>query len=348
MSHHWRSPIPFAVVLALIGSTSCQPQHSSDAASSPDTSIEPAVIQQASTRQSEVGDRPTSSPSPGDRLSESTDSLGEEPSHEHSAVVYARHERPSSIIHTVTISPSSSVEIGVAVADDGLATVEQQAESVEAIAAINAGFFDPNNQQTTSHVIIDGEHGADPRDNDRLISNPNLAPYLAAILNRSEFRRLICDGQVVFNIAFHQESLPNSTCVLQDAVGGGPQLLPVLRSVEEGFLAYGDDGQVIRDAIGSLSPNARSAIGITETGAIVFAMAAQHPEVGDGTGLSLPDLADFLASIGVQSALNLDGGSSSGLFVEGTVYYGRFDPEGTPIERPVQSIVFVRPRASSQ
>jgi hypothetical protein len=260
---------------------------------------------------------------------------------------YTQYEQPNSIIHTIMIPRSSTVEIGVSLVDEGLETVVQQAETLGAIAAINAGFFDPNNQQTTSFVTINGAIAADPRENARLVGNPNLEPYLDAILNRSEFRRMVCNGQPMFHIALHHEPLPDPTCILHDAVGAGPQLLPELQSVEEGFVDYGEDGQVIRDAIGSLSPNARSAIGMTEDGTVVFAMVAQRPELSEQTGLSLPDLADFLASIGVQSALNLDGGSSSSLYVDGTAYYGRFDSAGVPIERPVKSIVFVRETPSS-
>ncbi|MEM7771775.1 MAG: phosphodiester glycosidase family protein, partial [Cyanobacteria bacterium P01_A01_bin.37] len=224
---------------------------------------------------------------------------------------------------------------------------EQHAQTSGAIAAINAGFFDPNNQRTTSYVTIDGAIVADPRDNSRLVSNPDLISYLDAILNRSEFRHMTCSGQPSFSIAFHRDDLPSPSCILHDAVGGGPRLLPDLQSVEEGFLAYGADGHVIRDAIGSLSPNARSAVGITETGEIVLAMAAQRPEVGDRTGMSLPELADFLSSLGVRDALNLDGGSSSALYVDGTMHYGRFDEERTPVQRPVKSVLLIRSRSLS-
>ena len=277
---------------------------------------------------------------------------------------YERYEQPGSIVHVVQVPNPSSVELHVSLVD-GLATVEQHAQDAGAIAAINAGFFDPQNQQTTSYVTIDGAIAADPRENSRLVNNPDLAIYMEAILNRSEFRQLTCDEGTVYSIAHHgdgrsesaisdfpdgatsQEGASGPSCTLNDAVGGGPRLLPTLQSVEEGFLAYDSDGGVIRDAIGSLSPNARSAVGITDTGVVVFVMVAQRTDVGDRMGMSLPELADFLETLGVRDALNLDGGSSSSLYVDGTLHYGRFDAEGTPIQRPVKSVLLVRPLAES-
>lgn len=260
-------------------------------------------------------------------------------------VVYERYEQPRSIVHLVQIPDPSLVDIQVVLAD-GLETVAQQAQDAGAIAALNAGFFDPQNQQTTSYVTIGGAIAADPRDNARLINNPDLAPYLEAILNRSEFRRLACGDRPQFTIAYHiayHTDAPPSNCIIERAVGGGPRLLPSLQSVEEGFVAYGADGAVIRDAIGSLSPNARSAVGMTAAGEIVLVMVAQRPEVGDRTGMTLPELATFLESLGVRDALNLDGGSSSSLYVEGTTHYGRFDTEAQPVQRPIKSVIVVRP-----
>ena len=276
-------------------------------------------------------------------------------------IQYERYEQPDSIVHVVQIPDPSSVELHVSLVD-GLATVEQHAQDMGAIAAINAGFFDPQNQQTTSYITIDGAIAADPRENSRLINNPDLAIYMDAILNRSEFRQLTCAAGTTYSIVHHgdgrsesamsdlqdvdpsQEGTSDPSCTLDDAVGGGPRLLPTLQSVEEGFLAYDSDDRVIRDAIGSLSPTARSAVGITDTGAVVFVMVAQRPDVGDRTGMSLAELADFLETLGVRDALNLDGGSSSSLYVDGTLHYGRFDAEGNPLQRPVKSVLLVRLR----
>ncbi|MGB3493916.1 MAG: phosphodiester glycosidase family protein [Elainellaceae cyanobacterium] len=270
-------------------------------------------------------------------------------------VRYETHELDTAIVHTVSIAAAASAQVTVMTSQE-LTPLDDLVESVGAIAAINAGFFDPNNQQTTSFIRLDGEVVADPRDNDRLMQNPDLASYLDAILNRSEFRHYRCttesggsstnssnSSSVEFSdyaITPHDAPVPPQ-CRIHSSVGAGPQLLPQLTSVEEGFLTYNTSGQVVRDAIGSLSPNARSAIGITADNTLVLAMVAQRGDRPTPTGLSLPDFADFLESIGVEQALNLDGGSSTSLFYHGETYYGRLNAEGQPIERSVKSAILI-------
>jgi len=208
-----------------------------------------------------------------------------------------------------------------------------------AIALINAGFFDPANQQTTSHITTSGTPVADPRHNPRLMENPDLAPYLEQILNRSEFRRYTCDTGIRYGIATHSEHAPPG-CQLEDAIGAGPRLLPTLELASEGFRTE-INGEVIRDAIGSDRPNARSAIGITADGTIILAMAAQIPNL-QPSGMTLAELAATLAELGAIEALNLDGGSSSGLLMQDSLYLGRLDEAGQPIERPVKSVLMVK------
>lgn len=251
--------------------------------------------------------------------------------------VYETLSLPSATVHWVTISDPVRYPVRVAVTEN-LTLVEAMADQIcgaDCAAAINAGFFDPNNGLTTSAVVMDGELVADPRQNDRLVGNPDLASYLDNILNRSEFRRYTCDGIPSYAITFHQDPIPDG-CVLAESVGAGPQLLPESTAIEEGFL----DPATGRDAIGSQSANARSAVGITAEGAVVLAMVAQVPGVSP-SGLSLPDLADLMAERGVVQALNLDGGSSSTLIANGTTHYGRLNQAGERVQRPVKSILWM-------
>jgi exopolysaccharide biosynthesis protein len=241
-------------------------------------------------------------------------------------------------VHWVTIPDPVRYPVQVAVTET-LTLVEVMADQVcgtqGCAAAINAGFFDPNNGLTTSAVVLNGELVADPRRNPRLMENPDLTSYLDNILNRSEFRRYTCDGIPSYAITFHQDPIPVG-CVLEDSVGAGPQLLPESTAIEEGFL----DPTTGRDAIGSQSANARSAVGITAEGAIVLAMVAQVPGVSP-SGLSLPDLSALMAERGVVQALNLDGGSSATLIANGTTHYGRLSQAGEWVQRPVKSLLWV-------
>ncbi|MGG6241797.1 phosphodiester glycosidase family protein [Nodosilinea sp. AN01ver1] len=253
--------------------------------------------------------------------------------------VYETVSLPAATVHVVTIPDPVRYPVRVAVVDD-LARVDAIAAQVCeptgcVAAAINAGFFDPNNGLTTSHVVQDGALVVDPSQNERLVGNPDLASYMDRILNRSEFRRYDCGGAPSYDITFHSDPVP-AGCALVDAVGAGPQLLPQDTSVEEGFV----DPAVNRDALGSRSANARSAVGIKADGSVVLVMAAQVPGVSP-SGMTMAEMAGVMGDRGVVKALNLDGGSSSTLIYQGTVHYGRLNASGELVQRPVKSILWV-------
>ena len=113
--------------------------------------------------------------------------------------------------------------------------------------------------------------------------------------------------------------------------------MPQDRGEEEAFI----DDSVNRDALGGQYPNARSAVGITAEGEVVFVMAAQVSDIDGPSGLTLPELAKVMKSLDVQEGLNLDGGSSSSLYYQGEIHYGRLDSQQSRIERPVKSILAV-------
>lgn len=256
-------------------------------------------------------------------------------------IQYNSYSLEQSIVHTLLIPASSHFSVTPALSPE-LDTLESFAQKHQAIGAINGGFFDPENGKSTSIVIVQGQQVADPRTNERLMNNSNLAPYLPKILNRSEFRRYRCGGSIRYDITLHVTPTPTG-CQLVEALGGGPSLLP-LASVEEGFLDIAN-GQVIRDALGNNQPNARSAVGITRDRSIIFVMVAQKPESPTKSGLSLQALADFMKTLGVEKALNLDGGSSSALYYNGKMFYGKVDKKSKQVKRPVKSVLLIQPLA---
>jgi exopolysaccharide biosynthesis protein len=216
--------------------------------------------------------------------------------------------------------------------------LKDQPPQVEAV--INGGFFDPVNQKSTSYVVLNGKTVADPQQNPRLMDNPDLALYIGKILNRSEFRCYRCGGTTRYDITFHRDPIP-SGCQLVASLGAGPQLLPKDTSAQEGFLDYAN-GVVIRDAIGHDQPNARTAIGITRDRHILWVMVAQKNNQSSPSGMSLPELANFMKQQGVEKALNLDGGSSSSFHHNGKTIYGKLDAQGNPVRRPVKSVLLVQ------
>lgn len=249
---------------------------------------------------------------------------------------HATYLEPWGTAHVVRLSLT---DISVVTADS-LQSINTFAEQENAAYTINAGFFDPQNGKTTSHLIVQGQVVGDPTTNERLTENPTLSPYLEQIFNRSEFRAYRCDAEDVlrYDITFHNQAVP-AGCTIESAVGAGPQLLPQDTSEIEAFTDY-QDGKLIRDAIGSMQPNARSAIGLSDRDEVYLIMIEKN---ADSLGLTLSELADFAASLGITKLLNLDGGSSSALYVANDdTYFGRSDADGTPIERPIKSVILAK------
>ncbi len=248
-------------------------------------------------------------------------------------IQYKSYTSATSIIHTLQIPAASHFVITPAISPE-LDSLENFAQKHQALGAINGGFFDPVNSQSASHIIIKAQQVAAPRTNDRLINNPNLTPYLPKILNRSEFRRYRCGNIWSYDITLHTAATPTG-CQLVDALGGGPSLLP-LTLVEEGFLAI-EAGKTIRDSLGSSQGNARSAVAIKGSD-IIFVMVAQ---TNPSSGMSLQALADFMKTLGVDKAINLDGGSSSALYYNGKTIYGKLDEKGNQTKRPIKSALLI-------
>ncbi|MEH1908508.1 phosphodiester glycosidase family protein [Nostoc sp.] len=249
---------------------------------------------------------------------------------------YFERTLPQSIAHILLIPANSKFLVTPALSEK-VGTVEEFAQKYRAVAILNAGFFDPVNQKSTSYIVVQGKLVADPKQNERLVNNPNLKPYLSQIFNRTEFRRYLCGQTVRYDIALHSQS-PPAGCKLVDAVGAGPRLLPELTSVQEGFV----DNTNKRDALGSNQPNARTAVGITRDGSLVLVMVAQKSSAPANSGVSLPVLADLMKTLGADQAMNLDGGSSSSLYYKGKTFYGKVDLEGNSIKRRVKSVLLVQ------
>ena len=248
---------------------------------------------------------------------------------------YFERTLPQSIAHILLIPANSRFLVTPALSQK-VATVEEFAQKHRAVAILNAGFFDPVNQKSTSYIVLQGKLVANPKENERLVNNPNLKPYLSQIFNRTEFRRYLCGQTISYSIALHSES-PPAGCQLVDAIGAGPRLLPELTLVKEGFVDIANK----RDALGSNQPNARTAVGITRDGSVVLVMVAQKPSA-PANGVSLPALADLMKTLGADKAMNLDGGSSSSLYYNGKTFYGKVDLEGNSIKRPVKSVLLVQ------
>ena len=91
---------------------------------------------------------------------------------------------------------------------------------------------------------------------------------------------------------------------LQTAVGSHILLVDQGRSVHP-----------IDPAVQSHLPQARTAVGIDESGTKVWLVVAEKSADGKSGGVTLPEMADVLVDLGVWKAINLDGGGSSSMVV---------------------------------
>ena len=105
----------------------------------------------------------------------------------------------------------------------------------------------------------------------------------------------------------------------QNVLAFGPAL------VEDGSVSVTEDEEVGK----AMASNPRTAIGIIDG------------RTSDNEGLSLYELAEFMESLGVQTAYNLDGGGSSTMYFNGQII-NKPTTNGSSIkERSVSDIVYI-------
>lgn len=210
-------------------------------------------------------------------------------------------------------------------------TLEAFVARHNAVAGINAGYFNHSDGWPVSHVLYHGVPQTHPEDNRALKTNPALVPILGKILNhRAEWRA--AEAQP-WRIAFHDDPVPERPRLL-NALQAGPRLLPAMDLVGEGFIFRDARGRVVRDGIASMRRATRSALGLRSNGDMVL--------VGVGApGLTLSNLALLMAKEGAVTALNLDGGSSTGLVWR---EHGRVRAfHGDHGSAPINSVLLVGP-----
>ena len=134
-------------------------------------------------------------------------------------------------------------------------------------------------------------------------------------------------------IADLRKALPDAKTVkwkMRTAIGGGPMLLqngqPFITRVEERMFVSGEHDK-----------HPRTAMGYTKDGQlIILAIEGRRPGIAEGATLQQEAL--LLQAIGCVEALNLDGGGSSCLLVNGKETIKPSDKEG---QRPVPAVFII-------
>jgi exopolysaccharide biosynthesis protein len=75
---------------------------------------------------------------------------------------------------------------------------------------------------------------------------------------------------------------------------------------------------------------------------MIWVMVAQKSDAPANSGMSLVELAEYMKGLGVEKAMNLDGGSSSSLYWDGKAIYGKVDGQGERVVRSVKSVLLIK------
>lgn len=165
--------------------------------------------------------------------------------------------------------------------------VSEFAEMVSAIAAVNADYFDPE-MRPVGHAMSGGD-GWDERHGSRN------QPVLGFGEGRAE----------IFAVESRDAALPEW---VEEAVSGWPVVVDACRALSADELP-GSDGF-------TRAPHPRTAAGVAEDGKTLFLVVADGRREGV-PGLTLAELGELMRELGACVALNLDGGGSSAMVVEG-------------------------------
>lgn len=206
-------------------------------------------------------------------------------------------------VYIIEINTAKAKGKLIPVVVDGLKTNEEVFKELNPRLVVNAGFFDPNNKKTVSYVTIDGKEVLNPKDNENLMNNEALKPYMDKILNRSEFRILQDEkGKYIYDIAQHNEPIAEGL-TLKHSIQAGPMLFPELK-LEEEFFILKRDGKIVSESASSLHKYARTAIGIRENDVYLFIPTNDAP-------MTLEEVADLTRKWGMEKAMAFDGGGST-------------------------------------
>ena len=119
---------------------------------------------------------------------------------------------------------------------------------------------------------------------------------------------------------------------IRNLVGGWPRL------VREGRSVFGEPDFPEDPAAAVFAKrHPRTGIGFSADSTTLYFVTVDGRQERSA-GLSLPEFADLLIALGVHDALNLDGGGSTTMVVQGTVVNSPSDPTG---ERPVGSCLLL-------
>ncbi len=218
-----------------------------------------------------------------------------------------------------------------------------------AYAGINGGYFDVNSSASYSALI---EPGVVKAKNIATVTRPAGTYYLTrSLFSFTDTREFAIDwiyhwGNRTLDIARYGSPLPNTQSAPAPApvqaagqpyyeilagIGGGPTL------VKNGAVNLTYDQEVFfGSGVGSTNRDPRTAVGYTADKHVI--MVVIDGRQTDSEGLSLPETADLMISLGCVEAMNLDGGGSTQMAIGSQLVNL---PVGSTYQRPVPTMLAI-------
>lgn len=211
----------------------------------------------------------------------------------------------------ITVSSAEYLKTAFAEATYGrniTETTSQMAEDNDAILAVNGDYY---GAQESGYVIRNGQ------------------VYRNTSSSDTDICCIYADGSMQIRNTGEVTAEELAEEGVWQAFSFGPAL------IENGEVAVSEGDEVGK----AMASNPRTAIGLIDENHYVFVVSDGRTE--ESEGLSLSELAEFMQTLGVECAYNLDGGGSSTMVFEGTVINNPTTSGNSIKERSVSDIVYI-------
>ncbi len=221
-------------------------------------------------------------------------------------------------INILEIKPKKKNQLGIGYCVDTLIVTSSLCEQANAIAGVNASFFDMKNAGSVDYMKVNGEVIHQGKE---AINNSNSA--------------IIINGKNVSIVCLANENTAAKDLAGSDILVAGPMLVT----------AYAMEN--LSDNSFNTTRHPRTCAAITKNGTILLITVDGRHE-NFAAGMSTKELAFLCKILGAKDAMNFDGGGSTAMYVKG---YGEkgivnypsdnktFDHKG---ERRVANVVYLK------
>ena len=229
------------------------------------------------------------------------------------SITLSQYEEYGTSVYVADVRLSSAQYLKTAFANDTYgknitAPTSDIAAANNAILAVNGDFYGTHN---TGYVIRNGVLYRDlPR-------------------NNTDFLCIMADGSFFLTTSDEYTAQELLDMGAWQCFMFGPRL------IENGAVTVDENSEVAR----AMASNPRTAIGIVDDLHYIFVVS--DGRTSDSDGLSLSELANFMQSLGAQTAYNLDGGGSSTMIFNGSLINNPTTSGRSIRERSVSDIVYI-------